>query len=290
MVVACPECGTRFSLVEDRISGATAKVRCSRCRHVFRITREGQVVGPDWEPPGEEPQEAPPEQEVPEEPPAPVATEPAEPSPPPDQLEAPEETPEAPEAAPRVETPAPPDDVAPEETPEAPAAATQVETPPPPAKLRLWLWLPALFLGAGILGSLGWWAWQGTAPAPLQPFAKVVQLLKGKWPHQQQPASKADASAPGPTVVKPPAPPVPPPDLREVLVDWAQAHYQGLVNPKAGQLLVIQGEVVNKGKTPPGPHLSQGYSHGLPAPASEGRNRLYRDYHNRCRVEILRPE
>jgi hypothetical protein len=54
-------------------------------------------------------------------------------------------------------------------------------------------------------------------------------------------------------VVKPPPPPVPPKDLREVRVDWAQAHYQGLVNPKAGQLLVIQGEVVNKGKTPRGP-------------------------------------
>jgi hypothetical protein len=37
-------------------------------------------------------------------------------------------------------------------------------------------------------------------------------------------------------------------------VDWAEAHYQGLVNDKGGgQLLLIQGEVINKGKTPRGP-------------------------------------
>jgi predicted Zn finger-like uncharacterized protein len=252
MVVACPECGTRFSLEESRISGATAKVRCSRCRHVFRITREGQLVGPDWEPPGEEPQETPPEQEVPEEPPG--ATEPAEPVSAPDPVEAPEERPAAPTEVTQGETPPPPDlEVAPEETPVTPAAATQVETPVTPDKSRLWLWLPIIFLVVGILGGLGWWAWQGKPPAPLKPLAEMLQGLKGKGRHHGQPAPKADASSPAPTVVTPPPPPVPSPDLRELPVDWAQAHYQGLVNAKGGQLLVIQGEVINKGKTPRGP-------------------------------------
>ena len=250
MVVACPECGTRFSLEESRISGATAKVRCSRCRHVFRITREGQLVGPDWEPPGEKPQETPPEQEIPQEPPASVASEPAEPSPAPDSVEAPEERPATPKEVIQEETPSTPDlEVTPEETPVKPAAATQVDIPATPAKSRLWWWLPIFFLGAGILGSLGWWAWQGKPPAPLKPLADVLKGLKGKG----KPAPGAGVSSPAPTVVTPPPPPVPPPELRELPVDWAQAHYQGLVNAKGGQLLVIQGEVINKGKTPRGP-------------------------------------
>lgn len=36
-------------------------------------------------------------------------------------------------------------------------------------------------------------------------------------------------------------------------MDWARARYQGLVNHKGGQLLVIQGGVTNKGKAPRGP-------------------------------------
>jgi hypothetical protein len=55
-------------------------------------------------------------------------------------------------------------------------------------------------------------------------------------------------------VVTPPAPPVPAADLKDLSVDWAQARYQGLVNDKGGgQLLLIQGEVVNNGKSPRGP-------------------------------------
>jgi hypothetical protein len=54
--------------------------------------------------------------------------------------------------------------------------------------------------------------------------------------------------------VTPPPPPVPAADLTDLGVDWAQAHYQGLVNDKGGgQLLLLQGEVINKGKSPRGP-------------------------------------
>lgn len=55
MVVTCPECGTRFTLQEDRMPGAVARVRCSRCRHVFRISREGQVADPNLKLPEAEP-------------------------------------------------------------------------------------------------------------------------------------------------------------------------------------------------------------------------------------------
>lgn len=60
---------------------------------------------------------------------------------------------------------------------------------------------------------------------------------------------------PGPAtqVVTPPPPPTPTPGLETLPVDWAEARYQGLVNAKGGQLLVVQGEVANRGKAPRGP-------------------------------------
>jgi hypothetical protein len=54
-------------------------------------------------------------------------------------------------------------------------------------------------------------------------------------------------------VVKLPPPPVPTPEVAELPIDWAKARYQGLVNARGGQLLVIQGEIVNQGKNPRGP-------------------------------------
>ncbi|MDD3582056.1 MAG: DUF3426 domain-containing protein [Desulfobacca sp.] len=40
MIVTCEKCQTRFHLDEDRIKGDSAKVRCSRCQHVFEVTKE----------------------------------------------------------------------------------------------------------------------------------------------------------------------------------------------------------------------------------------------------------
>jgi predicted Zn finger-like uncharacterized protein len=236
MEVACPECGTRFSLDESRIPGSTAKVRCSRCQHVFRITREGQVVTQDWAPPVETPQEAPPPEEVRKEIPEPPPPEPAEPLPPPVKEMVPEKA-----------------------APPQPAAAEAEIPAPSPEKKRHWLWLPALLLALVVVVGLGWRAWQGDLPGPLKPLGDVVQRLKGKWGQAKQPASaaggqKAGAKPIAPTKVTPPQPPVTAQDLRDLPVDWAQAHYQGLVNDKGGgQLLVIQGEVLNKGKTARGP-------------------------------------
>ena len=35
MIIACPECSTKFNINSDRIPDAGAKVRCARCKHVF---------------------------------------------------------------------------------------------------------------------------------------------------------------------------------------------------------------------------------------------------------------
>ncbi|GAU08239.1 DUF3426 domain-containing protein [Desulfoplanes formicivorans] len=39
MIVQCPECDTRYNLDEDRIGPQGSKVRCTRCKHVFRVAR-----------------------------------------------------------------------------------------------------------------------------------------------------------------------------------------------------------------------------------------------------------
>jgi predicted Zn finger-like uncharacterized protein len=233
MVVACPECGTRFSLDDSRISGDTAKVRCSRCQHVFRINRGGQVLAPLEEPPAAPLEQEPPGPEVAEEaavpPPAPETVEP-----PPALAEA-----EVPPASAEAEVP--------------PASAAPEELPAPPEKKsRLWLWLVVLSLMAILLGGLSWWAWQKISVKSWSPAVQAPSK-KSSQSAPAAPDAQAGSSAPAPLVVTPPPPPVPTPDLQEVPVDWAQARYEGLVNPKGGQVLVIRGEVANKGKKLRGP-------------------------------------
>ncbi len=231
MVVECPECGAKFSLDESRIPGEVAKVRCSRCRHVFRLTRQGEIIEGEGAPPaGESPQPFPPEDQGTALP-APEAREAAAPGP-----------------GPGPET-----------------VAEAAATPPPGAEstgltslahgLRRWWWLAACGLVMAIF--LGWWFVQGkSAPGPLKPLTDVIKRLKAKAPPAKPAAPEAQdpkKDAPAGAVATPPPPPVPAPDLRELAVDWAQAHYQDLVNDQAGQLLIIQGEVVNRSKTPRGP-------------------------------------
>jgi len=211
MVVECPECGTRFSLEENRISGATAQVRCSRCRAVFRINRAGQVVAPPRKPAAPPPEESLPAPGLGEEISAPPTAAGVEPSPVAEEVGVSEEA--ASEAL----------------------AETTAATPAPPKKRRLWLWLVVLLLVAIILGELGWWAWH------LQP------------PEPAAPDTQAGPSAPAPLVVTPSPPPVPAADLQDLPVDWARARYEGLVNARGEQLLVIRGEVANEGKAVRGP-------------------------------------
>ncbi|BDV01361.1 hypothetical protein TDMWS_14460 [Thermodesulfomicrobium sp. WS] len=37
MIVQCPNCGTKYNLPEERIKPEGAKVRCTRCTHVFQV-------------------------------------------------------------------------------------------------------------------------------------------------------------------------------------------------------------------------------------------------------------
>lgn len=40
MIITCPLCLTKFKLAEERIPAGGAKARCSKCKHVFFITKE----------------------------------------------------------------------------------------------------------------------------------------------------------------------------------------------------------------------------------------------------------
>jgi predicted Zn finger-like uncharacterized protein len=39
MIVTCPQCQTRFRIPDDRVTVKGVKVRCTRCRHTFRVSR-----------------------------------------------------------------------------------------------------------------------------------------------------------------------------------------------------------------------------------------------------------
>jgi len=39
MIIVCPECSTKFNVDSDRIPDGGAKVRCARCKHVFRAEK-----------------------------------------------------------------------------------------------------------------------------------------------------------------------------------------------------------------------------------------------------------
>lgn len=49
MILSCPECSTKFRLDDSRVPSGGAKVRCSRCQHIF------QVEKPKSEPPAPAP-------------------------------------------------------------------------------------------------------------------------------------------------------------------------------------------------------------------------------------------
>ena len=40
MIIQCSQCKTKFKLDDSRIKGASAKVRCARCKHIFTVTKE----------------------------------------------------------------------------------------------------------------------------------------------------------------------------------------------------------------------------------------------------------
>ncbi len=42
MIVTCPQCQTRFRIPDERVTVKGVKVRCTRCRHTFRVSRPAE--------------------------------------------------------------------------------------------------------------------------------------------------------------------------------------------------------------------------------------------------------
>jgi predicted Zn finger-like uncharacterized protein len=46
MIVTCPQCQTRFRIPDDKVTAKGVKVRCTRCRHTFRVSRPSEPLAP----------------------------------------------------------------------------------------------------------------------------------------------------------------------------------------------------------------------------------------------------
>jgi predicted Zn finger-like uncharacterized protein len=42
MIVTCPQCQTRFRIPDDKVTAKGVKVRCTHCRHTFRVSRPAE--------------------------------------------------------------------------------------------------------------------------------------------------------------------------------------------------------------------------------------------------------
>ncbi|MGO8970213.1 MAG: zinc-ribbon domain-containing protein [Myxococcaceae bacterium] len=42
MIVTCPQCQTRFRIPDEKVTAKGVKVRCTRCRHTFRVSRPAE--------------------------------------------------------------------------------------------------------------------------------------------------------------------------------------------------------------------------------------------------------
>ncbi len=220
MVVTCEKCHTRFNLDEHRITGPKVKARCSRCQHVFWVER------------GEElPDTAHLEEEEQGEAAFGAQERGAEPGPQPLILEGESEATEEELAA---------------------QAAAKAALPKPSmlltagARRSPWPWIISLILGllGGLLvGGVVMWYWGNSYVAqkihsqgkPLSPAAKDAGISKVE------------------TVSPPLSPPAGAGDLKDLEIVGQEERYRGLVNPKGGQLLVIQGKVKNASSQPRGP-------------------------------------
>ena len=45
MIIQCEKCQTRFRLDDSRVTDKGVKVRCTKCKHVFRVQKEGSEAG-----------------------------------------------------------------------------------------------------------------------------------------------------------------------------------------------------------------------------------------------------
>jgi predicted Zn finger-like uncharacterized protein len=234
MIVTCPQCSTRFNLDESLITKEAAKVRCSQCRHVFTITRPGEPEFPPDRTPREEPA-APPEPEAPAG--EPVATPASQPEP---DLATSGALGESPTQV-TEEAVLPPE-------PDAPPLIAASRQPGKAWRAALVAILGGCLLGL-LLGVLALWYLGGKRPGP--------------------PTGQTAAGPAGETLTVP-LPPASPEDLRNLRVGLQDARYQGLVNAKGEQLLVIQGEVINNTGEPRGPiRLKAALTDSLNQPVQE---------------------
>lgn len=234
MIITCPQCSTRFNLDESLITTESAKVQCSRCWHVFTVTHP---EGPGL--PSESPERPEPGPDLPDLDILGVETAPAA-----VQVEAVQPPPEAIDLSPPLvvkEAPVRPDS----ETP-PPVAVTG--EPPKKGRVAMLAILGGCLLGL-LLGVLTLW------------------YLGGK--STVLPRDRTTAKQPGETLTLP-VPPASPEELRNLRVELLDARHQGLVHPKGGQLLVIQGEVINQTGEPRGPiHLKATLTDSLNQPVKE---------------------
>ncbi|MEW6386526.1 MAG: DUF3426 domain-containing protein [Thermodesulfobacteriota bacterium] len=242
MIVTCGECQTSYNLDASLIKGERAKVRCSRCQHLFWVSPDGTVteIAPEA-PEIQAPPEISPEAEVT---PAEEVSAGEEELPASPKVVAREVLAPAPEPSPSVEPESASPPAEPEPQPEAVAPAA-----PEPARVSSWfgrlfsegwatiIWAVVLGCLAGlVLGGMSWWYFHHRRAA--KPVASPVA---------QAPAARPEAPA------VPAPPPTDPKDLKDIVISPPEARYHGLVNSQGGQLLVIQGEVKNNSPQPRGP-------------------------------------
>lgn len=214
MVVSCPQCATRFNLDEGLITRESVKVRCSRCRHVFQVSR------PDGPPAVALEEGVPPEE--------PIRSS--------DLVESSEvsTTPDS-QAEESAEESARPSEGAPQEaSPGEEALPLSYEKGGGQARDRRRAVIFSLAAGC-LLGLL------------LGVLTLWYLGEKQNFPFSQVNGGESEVS------LTPPLPPASPEEFRNLVIDLQEARYRGLVHPQRGQLLVIQGEVKNLTGEPRGP-------------------------------------
>ncbi|MFP4429242.1 MAG: DUF3426 domain-containing protein [Desulfovermiculus sp.] len=48
MIIACPECKTKYRLSEEKVKSEGSRVRCSRCGHMFTVTPQDDLSASDF--------------------------------------------------------------------------------------------------------------------------------------------------------------------------------------------------------------------------------------------------
>jgi len=214
MVVTCQQCGTKFNLDENLITRDIVRVRCSHCQHVFT------VAGPK-----DRPELTGVAADLGEE-----LTRPAEPDIPPEEpvaTPAPPMEPEAPAATETVELTVPAEAASVPEEPVRSFPEVAAMEPKKTSRTVMVAIISGCLLGL-LLALLALWYSGGKKVGPPQSRTAAESLT-------------------------PPLPPTSPEELRKLVVELKDARYQGLVNAKGLQLLVIQGDVNNLTGEPRGP-------------------------------------